>query len=45
MSKWDRSVATGATLAATYRSSELDYHMTFANEIGVTRDELLALIT
>lgn len=45
LSKRDRSLATVAILAANYRTKELEHHMPLALENGVTRDELLALIT
>lgn len=45
LSKRDRSLATVAILSANYRTAELEYHMPLAIENGVTRDELLALIT
>lgn len=45
LSKRDRSLATCAILAAQYRTAELEYHMGLAIENGVTREEMLALIT
>lgn len=45
LSKRDRSLVTCAVLAALYRTSELEFHMKFALENGVKKEELLALIT
>ena len=45
LSKRDRSIATCAILAAMYRTKELEFHLDFAQKNGVTRDELIALIT
>ena len=41
----DRSLITVATLVALYRTNELPYHLKKAIENGVTRDELIELIT
>jgi 4-carboxymuconolactone decarboxylase len=43
--KRDRSIATCAILAAIYRTKELEFHLKFAQQNGVERDELLALIS
>ena len=45
LSKRDRSLITVATLVALYRTNELPFHLTRALENGVTRDELVELIT
>lgn len=45
LSKRDRSLITVATLVAQYRTNELAYHLRFAQQNGVTRDELTELIT
>jgi 4-carboxymuconolactone decarboxylase len=45
LSKRDRSLVTVATLIAQYRTNELPYHLRFAMENGVTKDELTELIT
>jgi 4-carboxymuconolactone decarboxylase len=45
LSKRDRSLVTVATLIAQYRTNELPYHLKFAMENGVTKDELTELIT
>ena len=45
LSKRDRSLITVATLVANYRTNELPYHLRFAQQNGVTRDELTELIT
>ena len=45
LSKRDRSLVTVATLVAQYRTNELAYHLTFAGQNGVTREELTELIT
>ena len=34
-----------ATLVAGYRTNELPYHLSFAQQNGVTRDEITELIT
>src|SRR5690349_15333096 len=45
LSKRDRSLITVATLVAPYRTNELPFHLKRALENGVTRDELVELIT
>lgn len=45
LSPRDRSLITVATLIALYRTNELPYHMKRAIENGVTRDELIEVIT
>src|ERR671919_1868471 len=45
LSKRDRSLITVATLVALYRTNELPFHLTRALENGVSRDELVELIT
>ena len=45
LSKRDRSLITVATLVAHYRTNELPYHLKFALQNGVTRDEITELIT
>jgi 4-carboxymuconolactone decarboxylase len=45
LSKRDRSLITVATLVALYRSNELPFHLKRALENGVTRNELVELIT
>jgi alkylhydroperoxidase/carboxymuconolactone decarboxylase family protein YurZ len=40
-----RSLITVATLVAQYRTNEMPFHMKRALENGVTRDELVELIT
>lgn len=45
LSKRDRSIATCAILAALYRTKELEFHLDFARQNGVEKEELLALIT
>jgi 4-carboxymuconolactone decarboxylase len=45
LSKRDRSLITVATLVALYRTNELPFHLKRALENGVTRDELVELIT
>ncbi len=45
LSKRDRSLITVATLVALYRTNELPVHLKRALENGVTRDELIELIT
>jgi 4-carboxymuconolactone decarboxylase len=45
LSPRDRSLITVATLAALYRTNELPFHLRLALENGVTRDELIELIT
>ena len=45
LSKRDRSLITVATLVAGYRVNELPFHLKFALQNGVTKDELTELIT
>ena len=45
LSKRDRSVITVATLVALYRTNELPFHLKRALDNGVSRDELIELIT
>ncbi|HEX5263445.1 MAG TPA: carboxymuconolactone decarboxylase family protein [Phenylobacterium sp.] len=45
LSKRDRSLITVATLIAGYRLNELPFHLKFALQNGVTRDELAEVIT
>ena len=45
LNKRDRSLITVAALAALCRTDELRLHMNRAVENGVTKDEMLALIT
>jgi 4-carboxymuconolactone decarboxylase len=45
LSKRDRSLITVTTLVALYRSEQLDFHLRFALDNGVTKDELVELIT
>jgi len=45
LSKRDRSLVTVAALVAQYRSNELPFHLKFALQNGVSRDELVELIT
>jgi 4-carboxymuconolactone decarboxylase len=45
LSKRDRSLITVATLVSLYRTNELPFHLERALENGVTRDELVELIT
>jgi 4-carboxymuconolactone decarboxylase len=45
LSKRDRSLITVATLVALYRTNELPFHLQRALENGVTKDELIELIT
>jgi 4-carboxymuconolactone decarboxylase len=45
LSKRDRSLITVATLIATYRTNELPFHMMTALANGVTRDEIVEMIT
>src|SRR5512138_1432456 len=45
LSKRDRSLITVATLVALYRTNELPFHLKRAIENGVTKDELIELIT
>jgi 4-carboxymuconolactone decarboxylase len=41
----DRSLITVASLIALYRSNELKFHLRKALENGVTRDEIIEMIT
>ena len=45
LSKRDRSLITVATLVALYRTNELPHHLKRALDNGVTKDELIELIT
>ena len=45
LSPRDRSLITVATLVALYRTNELPFHLKKALENGVTREELVELIT
>ena len=45
LSPRDRSLITVATLVALYRTNELPFHLGKALENGVTKDELIELIT
>jgi 4-carboxymuconolactone decarboxylase len=45
LSKRDRSLITVACLVALYRTNELPFHLGRALENGVTRDELIELVT
>lgn len=45
LSKRDRSLITVATLVALYRTNELPFHLKRALENGVTKTELVELIT
>ena len=45
LSPRDRSLVTVAALVALYRTNELPFHLGRALENGVTRDELVELIT
>lgn len=45
LSPRDRSLVTVATLVALYRSNELSFHLKRALDNGVTRAELIELIT
>jgi 4-carboxymuconolactone decarboxylase len=45
LSPRDRSLVTVACLVALYRTNELPFHLRKALENGVTRDELIELIT
>ncbi len=45
LSKRDRSLITVATLVALYRTNELPFHLKRALDNGVTRDDLIELIT
>jgi 4-carboxymuconolactone decarboxylase len=45
LSARDRSVITVAALISGYRSNELPFHLKFALENGVTKEELSEIIT
>jgi 4-carboxymuconolactone decarboxylase len=45
LSPHDRSLVTVAALVAGYRTNELPFHMKRALDNGVSRDELIELIT
>jgi 4-carboxymuconolactone decarboxylase len=45
LSPRDRSLITVASLIALYRSNELKFHLSKALENGVTRDEIIEMIT
>ena len=45
LSRRDRSLVTVAALIALYRSNELPFHLGKAIENGVTRDEIIEVIT
>ena len=45
LSPRDRSLITVASLVALYRSNELPFHLKKALENGITRDEIIELIT
>jgi 4-carboxymuconolactone decarboxylase len=45
LSKRDRSLITVATLVALYRTNELPFHLKRALENGVTKAELIEVIT
>ena len=45
LSPSDRSLVTVSTLVAQYRINELPFHLKFALENGVTREELIEAIT
>jgi 4-carboxymuconolactone decarboxylase len=45
LSKRDQSLITVATLIALYRTNELPFHLKRALENGVTKDDLIELIT
>src|SRR6201996_3206898 len=45
LSARDRSLITVASLIALYRSNELKFHLGKALENGVTRDEIIEMIT
>lgn len=45
LSPRDRSLITVASLIALYRSNELRFHLGKALENGVTRDEIIEMIT
>jgi 4-carboxymuconolactone decarboxylase len=45
LSPRDRSLITVATLIALYRTNELPFHLRYALQNGVSRDELAEVIT
>jgi 4-carboxymuconolactone decarboxylase len=45
LSPRDRSLITVASLIALYRSNELKFHLGKALENGVTRDEIIEMVT
>jgi len=45
LSPRDRNLITVATLVALYRTNELPFHLAKALENGVTKDELIEVIT
>src|ERR1700743_1802463 len=45
LSKRDRSLITCAALIATGKTEQMDFHVPFAIENGVTREELVEMIT
>lgn len=45
LSRRDRSLITVATLIALYRTNELPFHLKLALQNGVTRDEIVEMIT
>jgi 4-carboxymuconolactone decarboxylase len=45
LSPRDRSLITVASLIALYRTNELPFHLKYALRNGVTRDELIEMIT
>jgi 4-carboxymuconolactone decarboxylase len=45
LSPRDRSLVTVASLVSLYRTNELPFHLKLALENGVTKDELVELIT
>jgi 4-carboxymuconolactone decarboxylase len=45
LSPRDRSLVTVSSLVAQYRINELPFHLKFAMENGVTREELIEVIT
>lgn len=45
LSKRDRSLITVTALVALYRPEQLEFHLRRALENGVTRDEIIELIT
>lgn len=45
LSQRDRSLVTVASLIALYRGNELPFHLKKAIENGVTRDEIIEMVT